>query len=74
MVGYRPVSNLSTIEKLIEEIMKRQLTDFVESENIILQEHYGGCVNHGTMSGKCMIEYNAGKIICQQSMSSSPGN
>ena len=58
---YRPITILPTVEKVIEEILKNQLTEFIESNNIIPPEHHGGRSNHSTVTANTIIDYNSGK-------------
>ena len=62
LASYRPIANLSSVEKLIEEVMKRQLSKFFEDNDVIPPEHHGGRVGHSTMSAKSVVDYNAGKL------------
>ena len=39
--SYRPINNLSAVEKIVEEFLKEQLNDFIDQNEIILPDHYG---------------------------------
>ena len=54
--SYRPISNLNVTDKIMEEIMKKQLIEHLENNNIIKDEHHGGRRNFSTISAKAMIE------------------
>ena len=40
-LGYRPISILNGIEKIIEQLMKDDIEKFLEEQKIILEEHHG---------------------------------
>ena len=61
--SYRPIANLSVVEKIVEELMKRQIDDFFEEAGTIPKEHHGGRKHHSTATAKTIIDYNAGKAI-----------
>ena len=60
--SYRPIANLCTAKKIVEELLKRQLEDFIDVNNIIPPEHHGGRRVHSTVSAKSIIDYNVGKV------------
>ena len=41
VVNYRPLSVLHTVSKILEKIMKRRVSDFLDRENIIRSNQYG---------------------------------
>ena len=65
---YRPISNLHSAEKVFEEHIKRQLTEYLETNNIIHENHHGGRAGRSTMTAKAAVDniisegYEADKI------------
>ena len=59
--GYRPISNLSVFDKLIQEWFKNHLVKFLEDNNVILPNHHGGLKGHGTLNAKNHMDYLIGK-------------
>merc|ERR1711954_300565 len=47
-MSYRPISNLNSVEKVIEELMKDDIETFLEENNIIPENHHGGRRHHST--------------------------
>merc|ERR1712163_108605 len=39
--SYRPINNLSAVEKIVEEFLKEQLNEFIDLNQIILPDHHG---------------------------------
>ena len=39
--SYRPINNLSTLDKLIEQYLKDNINDFCNDNNIIIPDHHG---------------------------------
>ena len=60
--SYRPIANLCAVEKIIEELLKRQMDKFFLESGTIPNEHHGGRSKHSTATAKSMIDYYAGKI------------
>ena len=54
--GYRPISNLYTVEKIIEELMKEDLKKFVEDNSIIPEHHHSSRNMHSTVTAKAVID------------------
>ena len=55
--SFRPINNMNAIDKLIEEIMKTQLTDFVETNKIVNINMHGSRKNYSIVTAKmCMDE------------------
>ena len=50
-LSYRPISNLNSVEKLIESFIKTKLDIFLSSQNIITPDHHGGKTQHSTLTG-----------------------
>ena len=55
--SYRPINNLSTVGKVIEGIMVKQLTKYFEDNKLIPAEHHGRRKSHSTLSAKICIDY-----------------
>ena len=53
--SYRPINNLSAIEKLIEQHLKDCMTDFLDQNNIILDNHHGSRTLHSTTTALATI-------------------
>lgn len=66
--SYRPISNLQTFEKIIEEILKRRIVNYLEEHNIIRDEHHGGRKHHSTISAKAVLEEAAAKCLDQNKL------
>ena len=56
--SYRPISNLNIIEKVIEQILKDQLDDFLMKTKVITPNHHGGRKIHSTATAKASLDYN----------------
>ena len=50
MGSYRPINNLCTIEKIIEEYFSGHLDTFLTENNIINNNHHGGRKSHSTIT------------------------
>ena len=48
--SYRPINNLSAVEKIVEEFLKEQLNEFINENEIILQDHHGSRKDYSTMA------------------------
>jgi len=46
--NYRPISNLSAVYKIIERIVKSQLTDHLSSNNLLSPHQSAYCKHHYT--------------------------
>ena len=46
--NYRPISLLSIFDKIIEKLMYKRLSDFLESSNILYEYQIGFRQNHST--------------------------
>ena len=66
--SYRPINNLSTIDKIIEEFFKQQISTFIDLNSIILDEHHGSLKDHSTlpalsiMNNKLVANYSDDKV------------
>ena len=52
--NYRPISLLSTFNKIFEKIIYNQLTNYIESNNITYQKQFGFRKYHSTIC-RCMM-------------------
>ena len=48
--SYRPINNLSAVEKIVEEFLKEQLNEFIDHNEIILPDHHGSRKDYSTMT------------------------
>ena len=46
--SYRPINNLATLEKIIEQHIKQHLETYLFTNNIIINNHHGSRKYHGT--------------------------
>ena len=64
----RPINNLSVIDKIIEQYLKDQITDFLDIHNIIVEQHHGSRIDYSTLTAlscinhKLITNYHNGKI------------
>ena len=56
--SYRPICILPTVDKIIETILRNQLEDHFESNNLIPKEHHGGRKSHSTLTAMASIDMN----------------
>ena len=68
--SFRPISILNPLEKLLEEELKAQITEYFESMEIIPEQHHSGQNGHSTSTAKALIdELTAYKLEeCQESI------
>ena len=45
---YRPINNLSTIDKIVQDYIKNELQSFLDENNIIQKFHHGSLKHHST--------------------------
>merc|ERR1711873_65828 len=66
--SYRPINNLSAVEKIVKEFLKEQLNEFIDHSEIILPDHHGSRKDYSTMTAisclnhKLVNNYNDGLI------------
>merc|ERR1711873_21173 len=48
--SYRPINNLSAIEKVVEQFIKEQLSNYINENNFILPDHHGSRKDFSTMT------------------------
>ena len=61
--SFRPISNLTSIEKIIEQVLKNQMIKFLETNSVLIENHHGGIKHHNTVSAKAMIEVETAKSM-----------
>ena len=54
--SFRPVSILNPIEKVLEEILRKQIVSHFEENNLIPESHHGGREKHGTITAKIALD------------------
>ena len=54
---YRPINNLCTLDKIIEQYLKSHIQTHPDSNNIIHKHHHGSRKNHGTHTTLAQINY-----------------
>ena len=60
--SYRPISNLNSIEKVIEQLIKEDLESFLDKNDVIPKEHHGGRPYHSTVTAKAIIDLEINKL------------
>ena len=60
--SHRPINILPTVDKLIEAIMRTQLEDYFERNNLIPDSHHGGRRMHSTITAMTAIDTDHKKI------------
>ena len=60
-MNYRPILNLHSAEKVLEEYIKKQLTEYLHINQIIHPNHHGGIRNRSTLTVKSLIEWQINK-------------
>ena len=61
--NYRPISNLTVFEKVVEQYMKEELTSYLEKNKVILDEHHGGVKGKSTLTAKSIIDLKLDKAV-----------
>ena len=67
--SFRPISNLNSIEKVYEEWIKCNLMEYLNLNEIILEQHHGGLPGHSTLTAKSMIDYHTGQAWNENQLS-----
>ena len=68
--NYRPISNLSLISKIIERVVKSRLTDYLSSNNNLLNPHQSAyCKHHSTETALAYIHDHLINAIGSQKIS-----
>merc|ERR1711954_278490 len=55
-LSYRPISNLNSVEKVIEELLKEDLEEFLENNKIIPENNHGARKGHSTVTAKAVLD------------------
>ena len=61
--SFRPINNLSSLEKLTEEWIRRIFVDWIEAEDVISMHHHGGRQGFSTTTAKASIDINTNKNL-----------
>ena len=64
--SYRPISNLNTVEKIIEQLIKDDLSAFFEKNNVVPGNHQGGRKFHSTSTAKSVIDDEVNRMKDQK--------
>ena len=56
MASYRPINNISVVDKIIEDIMKNQLENYFEKISLLLEGNHGGRHRHSTHTAHTSIQ------------------
>ena len=67
-LSYRPIANLCVYDKIIQELLKRQLSSYFEGNNLILKNHHGGRKGHSTVTARAVIDVECAKIVDQNKL------
>merc|ERR1711895_142861 len=51
------INNLSAVEKIVEEFLKEQLSEFIDYNRIILPDHHGSRKDYSTMTAISCLNY-----------------
>ena len=61
--SYRPLNNLSTIDKIVQEHIKLSLMEFLVNNNIIHLQHHGGLKNHSTTTALACLTHKLKQFL-----------
>ena len=56
--SFRPINNLSCIDKIIEQYLKDCLIDFFNDNDIIINDHHGSRKYHSNITVLAAIKHN----------------
>ena len=56
--SYRPIAILQASEKIIEELMRKQMQEYFNENNLIPEQHHGGLQHHSTLSAIASLDHN----------------
>ena len=56
--SYRPICNLSVIDKICQQYLKDHLISYLDTNNIILNEHHGSRKFHSTTTALAIIHHH----------------
>lgn len=54
--SYKPICNMQIFQKILEEILKRKLSNYLEYNNLIQEEHHCGRSKHSTVTARAVSE------------------
>ena len=60
--SYRPICILPTVDKVIQTILRSQMEQHFEDNDLISKEHHGGRKNHSTVTALASIDLNHKKL------------
>ena len=55
--SYRPINNLCTLDKIVEQYIKTHLDNYLDNNNIIHKHHHGSRKGHGTDTATGQIQH-----------------
>ena len=55
--SYRPINNLCTLDKIVEQYIKTHLDKYLDKNDIIHRHHYGSRKGHGTDTAIGQIQH-----------------
>ena len=61
--SYRPISNLTTYDKIIQEWLRIQISEYLEDNLIISPAHHGSRPGYNTLTAKNTIDYLLAKGV-----------
>ena len=61
--SFRPIDNLPSTEKIIEELFKTNMEKHIKDNDILNKNHHGGGKHHSTVTAKLSLELEALKKI-----------
>lgn len=53
--SYRPINNLSVVNKVIEQFFKHQIMDFMNDIGIILEDRHGSRKEHSILTALSLL-------------------
>ena len=55
--SYCPINNLTALDKIIEQYLKDQITDFINDHKIIHDNHHGSRRDHSTITALSLMQH-----------------
>ena len=56
--SYRPIAILQAAEKIIEQLLRKQLQQYFTDNDIIPEQHHGGIKNHSTITAMASLDHS----------------
>ena len=56
MDSFRPINNLITLDKIIQDDIKTQMTEYFNDNRLLLDNHHGSRTGHGTETATAHID------------------